>query len=91
MPRSLTVLVAGVFLGAAAYACNGPTHVISAGGEDNFSGPPKPATPSWRLLATHVAKAYPEGRFRRFDEDGEDLLFLTSLLLPARKIMVTPC
>ena len=29
---------------------------------------------------------YPKGRFRRFDEDGGNLLFLTSLLLPARKI-----
>jgi hypothetical protein len=33
-----------------------------------------------------MAKIYPTGRFRRFDEDGEDLLFMTSLLLPARKI-----
>jgi hypothetical protein len=60
--------------------------VISAGGEDNFSGPPKPTTPTRRLLATHVVTHYPQGRFRRFDEDGEDLLFLTSLLLPARKV-----
>ena len=86
MSCSLPVLMAGVFLGTAAYACNGPTHVISAGGKGDFSGPPKPATPSRRLLATYVAKTYPKGRFRRFDEDGEDLLFLTSLLLPARKI-----
>jgi hypothetical protein len=83
---TLPVLIAGVFVGAAACACSGPAHVISAGGEGDFSGPPKPTTPSRRLLATHTAKFYPAGRFRRFDEDGEDLLFLTSLLLPARKI-----
>jgi hypothetical protein len=86
MPCSLRILIAGLLLGTAAYACSGPPHVIVAGGEDNFSGPPKPATPSARLLAAHTAKLYPVGRFRRFDEDGEDLLFLTSLLLPARKI-----
>jgi hypothetical protein len=37
-------------------------------------------------LAVNTVKNYPKGRLRRFDEDGEDLLFITSLLLPARKI-----
>lgn len=66
-------------------ACHGPPHAITAGLEDNFHAPPKPVAPSPRLLATHTAKTYAGGR-RRFDEDGEDLLFLTSLLLPARKV-----
>ena len=59
---------------------------ISAGVEDNFQGPPKPVTPSAQLMATRMAKIYPKGRFRGFDEDGGNLLFLTSLPLPARKI-----
>ena len=67
-------------------ACKGAPHVIVGGVEDNFRAPVKPVTPSARLLATRMAKVYPAGRLRRFDEDGEDLLFLTSLLLPARKI-----
>src|SRR5947209_1243839 len=67
-------------------ACTGPAHVISAGVEDNFQQPPKAAAPSARLLDTRAVKLYPPGRLRRFDEEGEDLLFITSLLLPARKI-----
>ena len=67
-------------------ACHGPPHVIIAGVEDNFHAPPKPVAPSARLLATRMAQTYPAGRFRRFDEDGGNLLFLTSLRLPARKI-----
>jgi len=70
----------------AACACHGSPYVISAGVEDNFHRPPKPVAPSAQLLASGTAKAYPQGRFRRFDEDGEDLLFLTSLRLPERKI-----
>jgi hypothetical protein len=80
-------------IGIAAYAalpavcaCAGRSQVITAGVEDNFRGPPKPAAPSARLLSTRMARTYPPGRFRRFDEDGEDLLFLTSLKLPAAKI-----
>jgi hypothetical protein len=67
-------------------ACHGSPYVISGGVEDNFQAPPKPATPSGQLLASRMAKVYPQGRVRRFDEDGEDLLFLTSLRLPERKI-----
>ena len=67
-------------------ACKGAPHFIVGGVEDNFHAPVKPVTPSARLLATRVAHSYPAGHSRRFDEDGEDLLFLTSLLLPARKI-----
>ncbi len=67
-------------------ACKGAPHVIVGGMEDNFHTPIKPVAPSGRLLATRMAKSYPAGRLRRFDEDGEDLLFMTSLLLPARKI-----
>lgn len=70
----------------AACACHGAPYVVSAGVEDNFHGPPKSVTPSAQLMATRYATTYPKGRFRRFDEDGGNLLFLTSLLLPARKI-----
>jgi hypothetical protein len=70
----------------AACTCHGAPYIVSAGGEDNFRGPPKPVTPSAQLMATRWATTYPKGRFRRFDEDGGNLLFLTSLLLPSRKI-----
>ena len=84
IPR-LWVLAACLSLPSAG-ACKGAPHVIVGGVEDNFSAPVKPVTPSARLLATRMAHSYPKGHSRRFDEDGEDLLFLTSLLLPARKI-----
>ena len=87
MLRVLCVLaMADVLTLPASCACHGPPHIILAGVEDNFHAPPKPVAPSARLLAHRVATTYPVGRFRHFDEDGEDLLFLTSLLLPARKI-----
>lgn len=70
----------------AACVCRGAPQVIISGGDDNFRSPPKPVTPGARLLASHMAKIYPPGRFRRFDQDGEDLLFLTSIPLPTRKI-----
>jgi len=58
--------------------------------EDNFHGPPKPVTPSPRLAAHEVVHRYIElygdTRFRRFDQDGGNLLFVTSLLLPSRKV-----
>ncbi len=81
----LTVTIAACITLPAVCACHGAPHFITAGVEDNFRAPPKPVAPSARLLATHIAKTYAGGR-RRFDEDGEDRLFLTSLLLPARKI-----
>lgn len=70
----------------AACACHGAPYIVSAGVEDNFQGPAKPVTPSAQLMASRYATTYPKGRFRRFDEDGGNLLFLTSLLLPARKL-----
>jgi hypothetical protein len=78
-------------LGPAAWCtCRGPIQIVSAGIEDNFRGPPKPVTPSARLLDSEEAKLYARlylnSRFRRFDEDGANRLFLTSLLLPSRKI-----
>ncbi len=73
-------------MGLPAHACTGPIHKIIQGKEDNFSPPSKPAMPSPRLLANRVAVAYRRFHYRRFDEDGEDRLFLTSLLLPTRKI-----
>ena len=84
-------LVICAFLSPAAWcACHGAGQIISAGVEDRFQGPPKPVTPSARLLATGTVNAYTKlygnTRFRRFDEDGGNLLFFTSLLLPARKI-----
>jgi len=67
-------------------ACHGPPHVIGAGVEDDFRPPAKPTFASARLLASRVARTYPRPRSRKFDEDGEDLLFLASLPLPSRKI-----
>ena len=71
-------------------ACHGPAHIVSAGIEDNFHGPPKPVTPSARLLARNEVKTYTKLygniRFRRYDQDGGNLLFVTSLLLPTRTI-----
>lgn len=81
----ICLMAAGLALPAAC-ACHGAPYVISAGVEDNFRGPPKPVTPSAQLMATRFATTYPKGRFRRFDEDGGNLLFLTSLSLPTRKI-----
>jgi hypothetical protein len=81
----ICLMAAGSALPAAC-ACHGAPYTISAGVEDNFRDPPKPVTPSAQLMATRYATMYPKGRFRRFDEDGGNLLFLTSLPLPARKI-----
>jgi hypothetical protein len=83
-------LIFGFLSPAVWCACRGPVQIVSAGLEDNFAGPPKPVTPSARLSATGSAKGYVKlyanTRFRRFDEDGGNRLFLTSLVLPARKI-----
>lgn len=81
----ICLMAAGSALPAAC-ACHGAPYIVSAGVEDNFHGPPKPVTPSAQLMATRAATTYPKGRFRGFDEDGGNLLFLTSLPLPARKI-----
>jgi len=91
MGRVCRIVAISGFLNAAAWCvCHGPDHIISAGIEDNFRGPPKPVTPSARLLATEEAriyfKLYGNSRFRRFDEDGGNRLFLTSLILPSRRI-----
>ena len=67
-------------------ACKGVPFVIAFGVEDNFKGPPKPVSPSVPLRNTRVFQQFAKGHLRRFDEDGEDLLFATSLPLPARKI-----
>lgn len=67
-------------------ACKGAPFTITAGVEDNFTRPPKPVSPSVPLLRTRTVQQFANGHFRRFDEDGEDLLFATSLPLPARKI-----
>lgn len=63
--------------------CSGRPHVIVDGAEDNFRAPRKPARPGPRLLG---AVRYAGNGFRGFDQDGEDLLFRTSMLLPPRKI-----
>jgi len=91
MRRALGVVVISGFLNTVSWCvCNGPDHIVGAGIEDNFRGPPKPVTPSAPLMATADARIYfqlyGKSRFRRFDEDGENRLFLTSLLLPARRI-----
>lgn len=83
-------ILAGFLCPAAWCACHGPAQIISAGIEDHFHGPPKPVTPSARLFARQEAKTYARlyghTRFRRFDEDSANRLFLTSLTLPSRKI-----
>jgi len=91
MRRTSRLLILAGFLSPAGWcACHGPAQIVSAGIEDHFQGPPKPVTPSARLGADQNAKVYSKlygnTRFRRFDEDGPNRLFLTSLLLPARKI-----
>ena len=91
MRRTLRLLIfAGLLTPEAWCACHGPAQIVSAGIEDHFQGPPKPVTPSARLAADPSAKVYSRlygnTRFRSFDEDGPNRLFLTSLLLPARKI-----
>jgi hypothetical protein len=80
------LVFAAALMPGGAFACEGRPYVVTAGVEDNFHGPPRPVSPSPQLLATRVATIYPAGRFRRFDEDGEDLLFVTSLRLPPRKV-----
>lgn len=83
-------MISGFLSSAIWPVCRGPLQIVSAGMEDDFHGPPKPVTPSARLFATDVAKAYARlysnTRFRGFDEDGGNRLFLTSLILPSRKI-----
>jgi hypothetical protein len=83
-------LVSGLLIKVAWPICHGPDHIISAGIEDNFHGPPKPVTPSARLATHHAVRVYTElygnTRFRRFDQDGGNLLFVTSLLLPSRTV-----
>jgi hypothetical protein len=91
MRRTFHFLIIAGFLSPAAWcACRGDTKIISAGVEDHFHGPPKPVTPSARLAAVPEAKVYAklysDTRFRRFDEDGSNRLFFTSLTLPPRKI-----
>ena len=91
MKRVFTLLMVAGLPGPAAWcACHGTAQIISAGIEDHFHGPPKPVAPSARLAADPAAKAYAKlygnTRFRRFDEDGGNRLFLTSLTLPSRKI-----
>jgi hypothetical protein len=87
MRWKLGTLIAGAFLSPCAIcACSGAPQTIVAGVEDNFRGPPKRTTPSARLAAIETVKQYPPGRLRRFDEDDDDRLFITSLRLPARKI-----
>lgn len=91
MRRILRFAIVAGFLSPAAWsACHGPAQIISAGIEDNFHGPPKPVTPSARLTTHEAVRKYTElygnTRFRRFDQDGGNLLFVTSLLLPSRNI-----
>jgi hypothetical protein len=91
MRRTPRLLVLAILLSSTAWCvCRGTPQIIIAGIEDHFHGPPKPVTPSSRLTAEEGAKGYARlygsSRFRRFDEDGENRLFITSLLLPPRKI-----
>ena len=60
--------------GLAPAACHGMPTVISG-----------PVKPSLKLLAAPAAR-YPAGRVRRMGQAGEDLIFLASLPLPARKL-----
>jgi hypothetical protein len=91
MRRLVRVFIIFGFLSSAAWcACHGAAEIISAGIEDHFHAPPKPVSPSARLAvlpeAKIYAKLYGDTRFRRFDEDGGNRLFLTSLRLSSRKI-----
>lgn len=65
--------------------CQGPEQVIVQGEKDNFQGGKKAATPSAELLRSPVGSST-YGKYRGYDEPGEDKLFATSIPIPKRNV-----